>query len=209
MAEGLARRLGWEAYSAGVEPSEEVNPYAVKVMAEIDIDISENQPKDLHQFLEKDLDVIVTLCDHANEVCPEFTGRCQDKGQPARPLPVYGFSLGCHQPLPFAVGPALSVNFLPDSTYATSGRRGLIYCTDGEITEKTRRWRQHHRTEQKGPARLFHRGSLRGRPRTAGLGGQEPACRTCTTDRKLYRHPGQRGLAVRLSHCATANHLDA
>ncbi len=79
MAEGLARRLGWEAYSAGVEPSEEVNPYAVRVMAEIDIDISENQPKDLHQFLAKDLDVIVTLCDHANETCPVFTGRYQDK----------------------------------------------------------------------------------------------------------------------------------
>ena len=79
MAEGLARRLGWEAYSAGVEPSEKVNPYAVRVMAEIDIDISENQPKDLHQFLAKDLDVIVTLCDHATEVCPEFTGSYQDK----------------------------------------------------------------------------------------------------------------------------------
>ena len=79
MAEGLARRLGWEAYSAGVEPSEKVNPSAVRVMAEIDIDISENQPKDLYQFLAKDLDVIVTLCDHANEVCPEFTGRYQDK----------------------------------------------------------------------------------------------------------------------------------
>ena len=79
MAEGLARRLGWEAYSAGVEPSEEVNPYTVKVMAEIEIDITDNRPKDLHQFLAKDLDVIVTLCDHANEVCPEFIGRCQDK----------------------------------------------------------------------------------------------------------------------------------
>ncbi len=44
MAEGLARRLGWEAYSAGVEPSEKVNPSAVRVMAATDIDISENQP---------------------------------------------------------------------------------------------------------------------------------------------------------------------
>ena len=79
MAEGLARRLGWKAYSAGVEPSEEVNPYAVRVMAEIEIDVSDNRPKDVHRFLEQDLDVIVTLCDHANEVCPEFTGRYQDK----------------------------------------------------------------------------------------------------------------------------------
>ncbi len=79
MAEGLARSLGWEAYSAGVEPSEKVNAYAVRVMAEIDIDISENRPKDLHQFLAKDLDVIVTLCDHANETCPVFTGRYQEK----------------------------------------------------------------------------------------------------------------------------------
>ena len=79
MAEGLARRLGWQAYSAGVEPAEKPNPYAVRAMAEIDIDISGNKPKGLDQFLAKDLDVIVTLCDHANKTCPEFTGRYQDK----------------------------------------------------------------------------------------------------------------------------------
>ena len=79
MAEGLARRMGWKAYSAGVEPAEKPNPYAVRAMAEIDIDISENKPKGLDQFLAKDLDVIVTLCDHAYETCPEFPGRYQDK----------------------------------------------------------------------------------------------------------------------------------
>lgn len=79
MAEGLARRLGWKAFSAGVEPSEKANPYAVKVMAEIGVDISENKSKGVQRFLAKDLDVIVTLCDHANEVCPDFTGRCQEK----------------------------------------------------------------------------------------------------------------------------------
>ena len=48
-------------------------------MAEIGIDISGQHPKGLNQFLAKDLDVIVTLCDHAHAVCPVFTGRYREK----------------------------------------------------------------------------------------------------------------------------------
>ncbi len=74
MAEGLAREFGWQAYSAGVNPSKQVNPYAVAVMQEKGLNIAEQLPKDLDSFICMDIDYIVTLCDHANEVCPVFTG---------------------------------------------------------------------------------------------------------------------------------------
>ena len=45
MAEGFVQKAGWQAFSAGIIPESEVNPYAVKVMAEIGLDISQNHPK--------------------------------------------------------------------------------------------------------------------------------------------------------------------
>lgn len=76
MAEGLVRNLfpdRYEAYSAGTEPSG-VNPYAVKVMAEIGIDISSHGAKGLDGFLDMELDYVVTLCDQAKQTCPFFPG---------------------------------------------------------------------------------------------------------------------------------------
>jgi arsenate reductase (thioredoxin) len=76
MAEGLLRSIHggqWEAFSAGTKPRG-VHPYAVKVMAEIGIDISENQSKHVASFLEKNFDLVVTVCDDANEACPIFPG---------------------------------------------------------------------------------------------------------------------------------------
>lgn len=74
MAEGIARRLNWRAQSAGVEPGRVVNPHAISVMAEIGIDISTQFPKNLDIFLNEYHDFVVTLCDHAHETCPNFTG---------------------------------------------------------------------------------------------------------------------------------------
>jgi arsenate reductase len=74
MAEGLLNALygaKYEASSAGLEPSA-VNPYAIEVMEEIGIDISEQYPKSIDQFREEDFDYVVTVCDHAKEACPFF-----------------------------------------------------------------------------------------------------------------------------------------
>jgi arsenate reductase len=76
MAEGFVNALYsdyYQAFSAGIEPSG-VNPYAIRVMAEINIDISGHQSKDVEQFLDQELDYVVTVCDHANETCPFFPG---------------------------------------------------------------------------------------------------------------------------------------
>lgn len=76
MAEALLRALfphRYDAYSAGAEPSG-VNPYAVRVMVEIGIDISSHHSKSVDEFLGMELDCVVTLCDQAKQTYPFFPG---------------------------------------------------------------------------------------------------------------------------------------
>lgn len=72
MAEGFARHYGQgmvDAQSAGVAPSR-LNPFAVAVMREKEIDISGHRSKAFDWDLARQMDVVVTVCGHANESCP-------------------------------------------------------------------------------------------------------------------------------------------
>jgi arsenate reductase len=71
MAEGWCRHLHGdqiEAYSAGVE-THGLNPNAIKVMAEVGIDITGHQSQ-LVTDLDVEFDVVLSVCDHAKESCP-------------------------------------------------------------------------------------------------------------------------------------------
>jgi len=77
MAEGLTRHLKSdliEPYSAGVDPGT-INVHAVKSMTEIGIDISSGFPKTIENLGQIAFDYVITLCDHANESCPLFSGK--------------------------------------------------------------------------------------------------------------------------------------
>ena len=74
MAEGIVNhyfKTTLEAKSAGIEPKS-LNPYAVKVMQEIGIDISNHTVNKPEDFKDLDFDYLITLCDHARESCPLF-----------------------------------------------------------------------------------------------------------------------------------------
>jgi arsenate reductase (thioredoxin) len=76
MAEGLLRSLAgdrYEVFSAGTEPGT-VHPYAVRVMAEISMDISLHRSKNVDEFVGHPIDMVITVCDHAKETCPIFPG---------------------------------------------------------------------------------------------------------------------------------------
>jgi arsenate reductase len=76
MAEGLLNHLRgdrYQAYSAGTEPGA-VHPLAVKVLAEIGIDISAHRSKHVREFVGRELDLVITVCDNASEACPFFPG---------------------------------------------------------------------------------------------------------------------------------------
>jgi arsenate reductase (thioredoxin) len=74
MAEGLINTLyrdSYEAFSAGTDPLW-VYPYAIEVMEEIGIDISQAHAKSFDEFISKTFDYVVTVCDNAKEQCPVF-----------------------------------------------------------------------------------------------------------------------------------------
>ena len=77
MAEGLLCRLVppgvAEVVSAGTDPKP-VNRDAIWSMAEIGIDISGQRSKSLDAFWGQEFDYAITLCDEAQQVCPEFPG---------------------------------------------------------------------------------------------------------------------------------------
>lgn len=72
MAEGWARVLGgdlWEVHSAGLE-AHGLNPRAVAVMAEAGVDISGHTSKTLDPDLLNRMDLVITVCGHADAHCP-------------------------------------------------------------------------------------------------------------------------------------------
>ncbi len=64
-----------EAYSAGTRPGLSVQPLAIQVMNEKGVNISSHRPKSVDEFLNEDLDYVVTVCDNAREDCPVIPGQ--------------------------------------------------------------------------------------------------------------------------------------
>jgi arsenate reductase (thioredoxin) len=76
MAEGLLRHLAdgrFEAFSAGTEATH-VRPLAIEAMAELGIDLSQQESKTLERYLGEPFDAVITVCDQAAETCPVFPG---------------------------------------------------------------------------------------------------------------------------------------
>ena len=74
MAEGYLRYFSdgmAVVFSAGIE-THGVNPRAISVMLADGIDISHHTSKNVNEYLAVKFDFIITVCDHANEVCPVF-----------------------------------------------------------------------------------------------------------------------------------------
>ena len=74
IAEGLLRNMAgnlFNVYSAGSHPSR-VHPASIMVMAEWGIDISKHTSDSINKYLNKDIDIVITVCDNAKKVCPNF-----------------------------------------------------------------------------------------------------------------------------------------
>jgi len=81
MAEGFLKSFdkNLKVYSAGTSPSGKVHPKAIQVMNEIGIDISDGFPQHVDEFMDMDLDYVITVCGGAKENCPVFTGKVKQK----------------------------------------------------------------------------------------------------------------------------------
>lgn len=79
MAEGWCHYLRGEeitAFSAGTSP-QNFDPFAVQVMAEVGVDISNHRSKHISEFNKVPLDMVITVCGDAQESCPMFSGDCR------------------------------------------------------------------------------------------------------------------------------------
>jgi len=79
MAEGWLRALGgdkFEAYSAGIVAHGK-NPRAIAVMAEAGVDISAQESEALDAAVLENIDLLVTVCGHADETCPAVPVTCE------------------------------------------------------------------------------------------------------------------------------------
>ena len=81
MAEGFLKSFdsSLEVFSAGTIAEGQVNPFAVKAMMELGIEINGQNPESVEKYLEVDFDYVITVCDGAKEICPIFTGDVKNR----------------------------------------------------------------------------------------------------------------------------------
>jgi len=76
MAAGFMREIGGdrvEVLSAGSAPKDTINPVAIEAMAEVGIDIANQQPKILTTEAVQESDAVITM--GCGDVCPVFPGK--------------------------------------------------------------------------------------------------------------------------------------
>jgi arsenate reductase len=64
-----------DVFSAGSIPSGYVHPLSIKVMAEAGVDITDHTSKHMNEFLSRQIDVVITVCGNADQVCPHYPGQ--------------------------------------------------------------------------------------------------------------------------------------
>src|SRR5688572_12305483 len=80
LAEGFLRTAAGDildVQSGGSKPAGYVHPLAIKVMAEVGIDISQHRSKHLNEFLNQPVQTVITVCGNADQACPLFPGQLQ------------------------------------------------------------------------------------------------------------------------------------
>lgn len=78
MAEGILRAAAgdlMDVHSAGSKPAGYVHPKAIQVLKEIGIDISRHTSKHMNEFLNRNVDTVITVCGNADQACPMFPGQ--------------------------------------------------------------------------------------------------------------------------------------
>ncbi len=78
LAEAILRQAAGDfldVRSAGSNPAGYVHPLAIQVMAEIGMDISGHHSKHMDEFLQQDVETVITVCGNADQACPMFPGQ--------------------------------------------------------------------------------------------------------------------------------------
>ena len=79
IAHGLLESMAgdkFEVFSAGSNPSQ-LHSMSTKIMEEIGIDISHHTSDFIDDYLNTGIEIVITVCDNANEICPVFPGNVE------------------------------------------------------------------------------------------------------------------------------------
>lgn len=78
LAEGILRAVAGDFLhiaSAGSKPAGYVHPLAIKVMQEIEIELSGHTSKHMNTFMAQPVETVITVCGNADQACPIFPGQ--------------------------------------------------------------------------------------------------------------------------------------
>ena len=78
LAEGILRAAAGDSIqvaSAGSKPAGYVHPLAIAALKEIGIDVSQHRSKHLEEFLDQEVETVITVCGNADQACPTFPGQ--------------------------------------------------------------------------------------------------------------------------------------
>ncbi len=78
LAEGLLRAAShglFDVASAGSKPAGYVHPLGIAAMQEIGLDISAHTSKHMNDFLDRDVETVITVCGNADQACPMYPGQ--------------------------------------------------------------------------------------------------------------------------------------
>ncbi len=78
LAEAILRQdLGpdFTVASAGSKPAGYVHPLAIRALAEIGLDASGHHSKHMNEFLDQNVETVITVCGNADQACPLFPGQ--------------------------------------------------------------------------------------------------------------------------------------
>jgi len=94
MAEAFLREAAGEAVevaSAGSNPAGMVHPRVREVMAEKGFDLRGAKSQHMDEYLDREVAVVITVCDAADETCPTYPGQVQRYHWPFKdPIRVVG-----------------------------------------------------------------------------------------------------------------------
>lgn len=78
LAEAILRKAAGDRLrvaSAGSKPAGYVHPLAIRVLEEIGIGVDGHRSKHLSEFLDQDVETVITVCGNADQACPMFPGQ--------------------------------------------------------------------------------------------------------------------------------------
>lgn len=78
LAEGFLRAAAqgrFRVASAGSKPAGYVHPLAIRVMAEVGVDLAAHTSKHMNEFLNQPVETVITVCGNADQACPNFPGQ--------------------------------------------------------------------------------------------------------------------------------------